>query len=63
MYIDRYIDNAREVEQERALRALEEAEFLQGAEEYFRMMDSERDTEADITAMYQEHELERIGAR
>lgn len=53
MFIDRYIDSARELAQEEALK---------GLEEYFRMMDAERDTEADITAMHQEHMLERIGA-
>ena len=62
--IDRYIDNKREYEQELALQELEreEKEALNGLMEYYEDLAKERDMEEDITAQYEEHMLERIGA-
>lgn len=62
--IDRYIDNKREYEQELALQELEreEKEALDGLMEYYEEIAQERDMEEDITAQYEEHMLERIGA-
>lgn len=62
--IDRYIDNKREYEQELALQELEreEKEALDGLIEYYEEIAQERDMEEDITAQYEEHMLERIGA-
>lgn len=60
MYIDRYIDNARELAQEEALREIEEAH--QGLIEYYEELAQDHDQEEDISAQYEEHMLEIIGA-
>lgn len=64
MYADRYIDNKREYEQELALEKLEreEKQALEDMQEWYEELTAERDMEEDITAQYEEHMLERIGA-
>lgn len=62
--IDKYIDNKREYEFELALAELEreEKQALEDMQEWYEELAAERDIEEDITAQYEEHMLERIGA-
>lgn len=58
----RYIDNKKELMQGGALLDLEIKEAHRGLMEYYEELAQERDMEEDITAQYEEHMLERIGA-
>ena len=64
MLIDRYIDNSKQAAFEEAVDALdrEEREAHRALMEYYEELAQERDMEEDITAQYEEHMLERIGA-
>lgn len=64
MLIDRYIDNSKQAKFEEAVDALdrEEREAHRALMEYYEELAQERDMEEDITAQYEEHMLERIGA-
>lgn len=64
MLIDRYIDNRKQAEFEEAVEALdrEVKEAHEGLMAYYEELAQERDMEEDISAQYEEHMLERIGA-
>jgi hypothetical protein len=64
MLIDRYMDNRKDVEFEKAVDALdrEVREAHEGLMAYYEELAQERDTEEDISAQYEEHMLEIIGA-
>lgn len=64
MLIDRYIDNSKQAEFEEAVDALdrEVREAHEGLMAYYEELAQEYDMEEDISAQYEEHMLERIGA-
>lgn len=64
MFIDRYMDNRKDVEFEEAVDALdrEERKARLALMAHYEELAQEYDAEEDITAQYEEHMLEIIGA-
>lgn len=64
MFIDNYMDNHKDAEFENAVDALdrEERQARLALMAYYEELAQERDMEEDISAQYEEHMLEIIGA-